>query len=232
MPPGLHTFGLVHIAILCSIPAFAALLATAHRRFPAAGPGIRIGLSVLLAVATGSYFGSFVVSGVGMFPNHMPLDLCDFSIWLTVAALLTLRPGLFDVAYYWAIAGAGMSVLTPNITVSSPFLATQYFVDHGAIVAAVLYLVWSGQARPRAGSVLKAMLWLNVAAALVGPWDYFFGTDYMYLRAKPQNMSLMDVMGPWPWYILSCEGVGLVLFGLLYLPFWRGGKAVAAEEAA
>ena len=31
--------------------------------------------------------------------------------------------------------------------------------------------------------------------------------------------SLIDVLGPWPWYILALEGVGLVLFFLLYLPF-------------
>ena len=41
----------------------------------------------------------------------------------------------------------------------------------------------------------------------------------MFLRAKPVTGSALDLLGPWPWYILSVEGMGLALFLLLYLPF-------------
>jgi uncharacterized membrane protein YwaF len=37
----------------------------------------------------------------------------------------------------------------------------------------------------------------------------------MYLRFKPVHHSLLNVMGPWPWYIASGAGVGLVLFAAL-----------------
>jgi uncharacterized membrane protein YwaF len=42
----------------------------------------------------------------------------------------------------------------------------------------------------------------------------------MYLSAKPQNASLLDLLGPWPWYVVASEGVALGGFLLLYLPFW------------
>jgi hypothetical integral membrane protein (TIGR02206 family) len=163
-----------------------------------------------------------------MFPNHMPLELCDAALWLVVAALLTLSPLAFDLAYYFALAGASMSLLTPNLTAASTlFLSVQFFADHGLLVVAVLYLVWSRQARPRPGSVGRAMLALNLLAALVGAFDFAFGTDYMFLRAKPVTVSALDLLGPWPWYILASEGVALALFLLLYLPF-RPAKAKAA----
>jgi hypothetical integral membrane protein (TIGR02206 family) len=118
-----------------------------------------------------------------------------------------------------------MSLLTPNLPESSPaYLSVQFFLDHGLIVTAVLYLAWSGQARPRPGSVAKAMLALNIFAAIVGTFDSIFKTNYMYLRAKPQNISLLDFLGPWPWYIVASEGVAFALFLLLYLPFRTSAK--------
>ena len=38
------------------------------------------------------------------------------------------------------------------------------------------------------------------------------GGNYMFLRRKPVHGSLLDVMGPWPWYILAAAALGLVIF--------------------
>jgi len=230
MPNGLPIFGLVHLAILATVPAFAAFLVAAQRRSAAAAKGIRYGLAILLCVTSVSYYVNFAVHGSRIFPDHMPLELCDDSLWLVIAALVTLKPAIFDVAYYWALAGASMSLLTPNMSSPTTFIAIQFFADHGLIVAATLYLVWSGQARPRPGSVARAMVTLNIVAAFVGTFDYLFKTDYMFLRAKPTTVSLLNFLGPWPWYVLSCEMVGTGLFLLLYLPFWRPRSRSASSK--
>ena len=121
-----------------------------------------------------------------------------------------------------------MALLTPNLYHPSLFDLSLFFADHGLIVAAALYLVWSRQARPRRGSITRAMLAMNVFTVLVGTFDFLFKTDYMFLRAKPEMASLLDVLGPWPWYILTCEAVALGLFLLLYLPFRRENRAKQA----
>ncbi len=222
MPANLHLFGLVHLVILVAVPLLPAVLAVVQRKLAPGSRGVRWGLAFLLFLCSALYYGNFAVHGERMFPGHVPLELCDLSLWLVIFALLTLKPAVFDLAYYPALAGASMSLLTPNLAEgASLFLSVQFFAEHGLIVASVLYLVWSGQARPRAGSVARTLLALNIFAAIVGTFDFFFKTDYMFLRAKPQTVSALDFLGSWPWYILTGEGVALVLFLLLYLPFRR-----------
>jgi hypothetical integral membrane protein (TIGR02206 family) len=219
----------MHLAILAAVPLLAAGLVAVQRRFPTASRWLRYGLAACLFVDGAAYYLNFAWEGERLFPNHMPLELCDATLILTIVAVLTLKPAIFDLAYYGALAGATMSLLTPNLGEPFPsFITVQYFVNHGLIVVAALYLVWSGQARPRPGSVVRTMLWLNLYAAFIGTFDYFFKTDYMFLGAKPQAVTLLSFLGPWPWYILVCEPVAFVFFLLLYLPL-RQTAAKAAQ---
>ena len=225
MPAHLHLFGLVHLLILAAVLLFAALFAAAQRKLPTISPALRWLLAVLLLLSSLMYYGYLAVHGRITFPDQLPLQLCDTSLVLLIVALLTLSPAIFDIAYYLALAGASMSLLTPNLAQDAPaFLSVQYFLDHGLIVAGVLYLVWSGQARPRPGSVIRTMIFVNSFALIVGTFDFVFKADYMYLRAKPDNLSLLSYLGPWPWYILAAEPVALALFVLLYLPFRGDGR--------
>jgi hypothetical integral membrane protein (TIGR02206 family) len=220
MPAPLHLFGLVHLLILAAVPLLAAFLVVVQRRFELDSRWLRYSLAPILFLCEFSYYGCTASQGQPIFPDHLPLELCDLSMWLVLVALLTLKPAVFDLAYYYTLAGASMSLLTPDMPRSYPaLLAVQFFAEHGLLMIAILYLVWSGQARPRPWSVVRAMLALNVYAVFVGTFDFFFKTDYMFLRARPQTVSALDLLGPWPWYILTEEGVAVVFFLLLYLPF-------------
>jgi hypothetical integral membrane protein (TIGR02206 family) len=222
MQSNFRLFGPAHLFILASVPFLAGVLALIQRRLPAGSKRLRIGLAILLLLDSVVYYGYLVFRGELTFPDHLPLELCDASLCLIIIALFTLNKAVFDLAYYGALAGATMALFTPNLWEPFPSFGTvQFFVAHGLIVTGALYLAWSGLARPRPGSVLRAMLAVNIFAALVGTFDFIFKTDYMYLRAKPQNASLLDLLGPWPWYLVSAEGVAFVVFLLLYLPFWR-----------
>lgn len=225
-----HAFGPAHLAVLASVPIVAALLARVHRAAPQRSGLIRRLLGVVLLANCAAYYVSFVVTGEQLFPGHVPLELCDVSVFLVAAVLLTREARLFDVAYYWALAGAGNALFTPNFTHASWFIWVQYFVSHGVIVAATLYLVLSRQARPRPGSIGRVFLITNGYALLVGLFDWAFKTNYMYLRHKPPAPTLLDVLGPWPWYIVVGEGLAFGLFLLLYLPFRRAGFEPVPER--
>jgi len=220
MTSNFRLFGPVHLLILGAVVLLAAGLAVIQRKLLPGTKVLRLGLAVTLLADSVVFYGYQITHGQLTFPDHLPLELCDASLCLVVIALFTLNRAVYDLAYYGALAGATMALLTPNLWEPFPSFGTvQFFVAHGLIVAGALYLVWSKLVRPRPGSVLRDLLGINVFAAFVGTFDVIFKTDYMYLRAKPQNASLLDYLGPWPWYLVAAELVALIVFGLLYVPF-------------
>jgi hypothetical integral membrane protein (TIGR02206 family) len=222
MATNFQLFGIVHLAILSAIVLLAAVLAAVQRSLSPGSRSLRLGLAATLFLDTACWEIFLTRHGLLTFPAHLPVEFCDATLYVTLIALFTLSPAVFDLAYYGALAGTTMALLTPDLWERFPSLTTvHFFFAHGLVVAAVLYLAWSRLARPRKGSVLLAMLGVNLWAAFDGSFDWIFKTNYMYLRAKPGHASLLDILGPWPWYIVATEGVALGLFLLLYLPFRR-----------
>jgi hypothetical integral membrane protein (TIGR02206 family) len=66
---------------------------------------------------------------------------------------------------------------------------------------------------------------LNILLVVVYAVNRMTGGNYMFVSRKPETASLLDVLGPYPWYLLSLEAVAVVLFLLMYLPFaWRSKR--------
>ena len=232
MRPDFHLFGPGHLALLAAMPLIAGLLALWARRTAGAAHPIRLTLGAMLAGNMAAWYCHEIWHGYFRFPAELPLQLCDVAAWATLAAAFTLRPRVYELAYYAGIAGSGMALITPDLW--APLLSyssIRFFLEHGLVVITLLYLVWAGLARPLPGSVWRAFLALNVFAAAIGAFNAVFGTNYMYLRAKPVNPSLLDYLGPWPVYILVGEAVALVLLMLLWLPF-RERRAPAVRKRA
>ncbi len=214
-------FGAEHLAILAAIPCLALLLARFGRR---RAREIRLTLGVFLLVNELAWYGFRLRTEGDRLPEILPLQLCDLALWLTVAALLTLKPWAYEAAYFFALAGSGMAVLTPDLWAPSWSYPTWYFfLAHGGVIVAVLFLTWGRVLRLRPGCVLRAMLIVNLFAIVVGAVNAVFHTNYMYLCRKPEGASLLDYLGPWPWYLAAGELVALALFWLLWLPFRKAG---------
>jgi len=192
---------------------------------------MRIALAWTILVDTIIWYAWLAMHGQRIFPDKLPLELCDASLALSIIALFTLNPLVFDVVYYTASAGTAMALLTPNLWEPFPSFGTvQFFVAHGLTLSTVLYLLWSRQARPRPGSPVRAIVFVNCWAAIAGTTDWLCKTNFMYLLAKPQNASMLDFLGPWPWYLLTTEAVAFCLFQLLYLPFRKPAAEAVRKQ--
>jgi uncharacterized membrane protein YwaF len=69
--------------------------------------------------------------------------------------------------------------------------------------------------RPRA--VWRAFGWLQAYAVALWIVNGVAGANYMYLRLKPKHGSLLNALGPWPFYVIAGDAIALVLLWLLWL---------------
>ncbi|MDA0136322.1 YwaF family protein [Solirubrobacter deserti] len=170
-------------------------------------------LAVLIGGAFAIEFAVRATDGSWDWGFDLPLHLSDVVSILAPIALWTRRPLLVEVLYFWALTASLQAVITPDLrtTVPSVFFFT-YFVTHsGAVVAAFLLVFGLGQ-RPRPGAVARVFAVTLGMAAAAGLGNVITGGNYMYLRAKPAQASLLDQMGPWPVYIAVAAALALVLF--------------------
>jgi hypothetical integral membrane protein (TIGR02206 family) len=210
-------FGADHLAAVGGVAAAVAALILGRKRLR--GFNDRW---IRRAVAAGLAGNELISWGVALREGSvvLPLQLCDLALFLTVAALLTLRPSVSRLAYFWGVGGSVQAMLTPDLAHGAgTYWWTQFFLSHGGIVLSVVYLALTNRVAPTHRSIWEAWGWTNAYAASVGVVNWALGTNYGYLARKPAHPSLLDVLGPWPWYLLAMEVLALASFYLCYAPF-------------
>ena len=212
-----------HLGAIAVIAAgTAALVATARLR---PGPWTTIAARSLAVVLVGAEVAWWIYL-VATHANRaelayaLPFQLCDVAIFVSALALWLRQQLLVEVTYFWGLAGTIQAIITPDLAEHFPaFPFIQYYVAHGGVVAAALLLVVGIGQWPRPPAVFGVAVLTVAYATFVGALDAVTGANYMYLRAKPASATVLDVMGPWPWYIGSAGLVGIALFAILDAPF-------------
>lgn len=155
--------------------------------------------------------------------NNIPLHLCDLAAIVGGFALVTRRPILLTLTYFWGLAATTQALITPALTIGPPQLPfIHFFFQHFAIVATALYipivLKWK-PAQPWWKSpliVLGISICYQAFALLI---NTVLKTNFAFASHVPENPSLIDHLGPWPVYLFSMQGLALIFFLLLALPF-------------
>jgi hypothetical integral membrane protein (TIGR02206 family) len=211
-------FGPLHLVLIASILLMAAGLAWLCRTGRVQATPLRVTIG-LVTIGNELVWLWFRYSHEGVHVTNLPLQLCDVTLWMSALACLAPVAGMVEFAYFAGLAGAGMAILQPDLWSPWPsYPAIYFFVAHAAIVIAVCVLVFGGIAPLRAGAPWRAFGWLLAYACMLGMVNAATGANYMYLRQKPNGASLLNQMGPWPWYLLPAAVVGLAVFWLLWLP--------------
>ncbi len=185
-------------------------------------------LGSLLALDAVSYTIALALQGTWSAKTSLPLALCDVAVLVAAAACFWRAALLVELTYFWGLAGTLQGVATPDLAIGFPHLVFwQYVIGHLGIVFAALFLVIGLRIPPRRRAVPRVFVISAAYTAFVGLVDALTGADYMFLRSPPGEWTLLRVLGPWPWYILSAAGVAIVLFTVLDAPFWAGRSRTA-----
>ena len=213
-------FAAEHLGALAAIAVATAALVLAARRWREHG-WLRW-FAIVLLIDEVSWWAYLLAGGVpGLELRYsLPLQLCDVTIFIAAAALWTRHQLLIEITYFWGLAGTIQALLTPDLPQHFPsYQYWQYYLAHGGVVAAAFVLVVGLRRYPRPWAVARIAALTVAFAAFVGVIDLLAGANYMYLREKPPSPTPLDLMGPWPVYVLVAAGVAVVLFGILDAPF-------------
>jgi hypothetical integral membrane protein (TIGR02206 family) len=215
-------FSATHIIVLLTLAALNVLMVIWQRRTrnEKARVYFRYSLAALLILQEISLNIWYVSTGQWDIGKSLPLHLCGAAIVLSAIMLVTKSYGLYELTYFWGFGGATQALLTPDSTYGFPhYRFFQVFVSHGAIVTACVYMTFVVGYRPTFKSLWKTFWITNAYAAVIALFNWLVGGNYLFLCHKPETPSLLDSLGPWPWYILSLQAVGLFTFLVLYSPY-------------
>ena len=208
-----------HLLALLAIALAVAAATIAARRAP--GAWLKV-LAVVVVADEVSWWVYLLAGGLpgARLAQSLPLQLCDVATFVAAAALWTRNPLLVEVTYFWGLTGTLQALLTPDLPQHFPsYPYFQYYVAHGGVVAAAFVLVVGLRIHPRRWAVVRVPALTVAYAGFVGLVDVLTQSDYMYLRVKPPTATLLDVLGPWPIYVLSATLIALAMFAILDAPF-------------
>jgi hypothetical integral membrane protein (TIGR02206 family) len=215
-------FSAEHLLVLGATAA-AAVAAGLLARRDRGGARTRLGARALAVVLVLNEVVFHVVRqvDVGLSPRgDLPLELTDAATVAAVIALWWGSPLAFELTWFWAGSATVQALLTPDLRQSFPDYRWWWFViAHAGVIVAAVLMAWGMRRTPRPGAVLRVYAWSLLVTALAAAGTLLFDGNYMYLRRKPRGGSLLDLMGPWPWYIATAAALALALFWLLDRPF-------------
>ncbi|MBO0992273.1 YwaF family protein [Bacillus sp. SD088] len=155
----------------------------------------------------------------------LPLELCSISLIIAIVLLWTDNRHLYNFVFYAGMGGALQAIITPDLELGFPhFRYFHFFYTHFGIILTACYFTWIKGYRPTFKGLLKTMLILNLLLPIVLIVNRLSGGNYMFLRDKPTGGSLLDYLGPYPWYLLMLEFVAFIIFLLLWLMFRKGNE--------
>lgn len=164
--------------------------------------------------------------------DSVPLRLTDLATVTAAYALWSQRHWAYALSYYWGLVLSTQALFSPVLYAPDfphyRFLA--FFAIHLLVVWTAIYLTWGRGMRPRWRSyriaVVATLLWATVTLT----FNAFAGTNYGFLNRKPATATLLDVLGPWPLYLLTGGVLILIVWALMTWP-WERNRRREAKQA-
>ena len=166
--------------------------------------------------------------------HSVPLQLCDLAELTAAYALWSHRKWAFALTYYWGLPLSSQALITPDLSASDfpshSFLT--FFALHLLVVWAAIYLTWGYEMRPGWGSYRFAVATTLTWGAFTLVFNAIAGSDYGFLNRKPVNGSMLDFLGPWPFYVVAEVVIVGAVWALMTWPWERKRRSIPSQPSA
>ena len=177
--------------------------------------GLIVGANYFIWVALEILAGTFDIK------IHLPFQLCRVANILIPLIMISKSDRVYQIVYFWGMSGVFQGLITPDITNNFPhFHFIRFWVGHNGMIIALVYATVVYGMSPQICSIKKAFVASNLFLLASVIVNLILDANYFWICGKPPMPSLLDYLGPWPWYILAVELVALVHFAVAYIPFY------------
>ena len=153
----------------------------------------------------------------------LPFHMCALSAFSISFFLINNKRIFFEVAFFWGIGGGLMALLQPDTPLDFPdpvFII--FYLSHGSMLLAIGYASITLKNRPQVDSIKRVIIVSLIVMALIYLINLLLGppANFWYLGARPLGASIMDYMPEPPRHIPVVVALGLIMFFIMYLPYW------------
>ncbi len=186
---------------------------------------LRIVMAALLLFSDSSYFWHKIYLQVGEPANHLPITVCGWAAIMSAFMLLTKRKGIFEVVYFFVLAGSSNALITPAVIMDNGpghFRYYQFWLEHTSIFIAVFYMIFVYGYKINAKSMLKSFGVLVILATLaIAVNSAIPNANYLFLATTEAGDSVLNFLpSSFALRLLIMGGLIGVLYGLAYLPWY------------
>src|ERR1700694_324537 len=190
-------------------------------------------LGRILGALTAAIYGSVLIYSLipPSIDRSVPLRLTDLATVAAAYALWSQRHWAFALTYYWGLVLSAQALISPVLIGPDfphyTFLA--FWAIHLLVVWAAIYLTWGRGMRPTWRSYRIVVMVTVVWAAVTFAFNSIAGTNYGFLNGKPATATLLDVLGPWPLYVLTAAMLILIVWALMTWPWERTRRRLKGD---
>lgn len=150
----------------------------------------------------------------------LPLHVCNVLALIGPYLMWSKNRFLLGIAYFWIFAGTLNANITPDIQFGYPhWQHLTYMLMHAGLLLIPIYALINYDLKINWKDLKNAFWGANLFLIFSLTINYLLGSNYMYTISKPEAQTIVDYMGPWPWYLLTGQVLALVLFLILYIPY-------------
>ena len=177
--------------------------------------------------------GYLLIEGSFSAQLDLPFFLCRFMALILPFVFFTRNRFMLGILYFWVLAGTINAVITPDLLFNfGHWEYNLYWVYHLMLIVSIIYAALVYKMDIKWKDYWNAVLATIAFTIFSGTVNFLLKANYNYLSEKPEVASILDVMGPWPWYIVVVYLLMFFLFFLAFLPYLiRGKKTMGNREA-